>query len=316
MAPRSQHVVKWVEDTKAEDVLKELNIKFNFQEVSIKNIDWKTTAKNSGRLTRAIDRSQVEDYKLAMKAGNRFPRPILVLSQDGDYVVLAGVHRSTAAAELNCRVIDAYVIECNMDSQKRLVATMTNRREGKRVTADEALEYAAHYVYASGCTIEESAKLHQVNNRTLSKKVLAWKVRSQLGELNRDAGKLPEVILHHIGKFRSNTNVMGAITDAIQGCDLRGDAVRDVCDRVAAKTTEADQLAEIEKVVEELTHPVAALSQPIKQKFARTLRALNNITNGRTSADELQLDPTTEEFSNLKEIWNAVKPRLSQVFGR
>lgn len=314
-------VINWTTDSRAEDVLEELGIRYDRRTIQLGEINWRKTDKNCGRLGfygKPVSEDNIEDYAQAMLKGDRFPSPIAANTAEG-IVIPAGVHRTKAAIKAGATEIVAYVFDCQLDYHLRMVAILTNRKEGVRVTQAEAMEYAIDLVTNYSMLPKDVAKLVGVNLSTLDNRLRVARLRRQLVEAGHRTS-LSDSHLRHITRLQNNIKVLTATVKAIESCALGEEATKDFVKVVTDNRTEADQLSAINKEEERIldiktvptqTGAPSKISLPIRSTILRAISMLRKATKDKSTLSDLQM--TQEDADNVRTEWAAIKKVLNAV---
>lgn len=314
--------IEWVKDFKAEDVLRRLNLKWEIVSVPLSSIDWESTSNNCGRLRQKTSANYVADCRAAMELGDRFPMPVLSpFRESGKYLVLAGLHRCTAASEIGVQEIRSYVVKADFAYQWGAIAINTNLKEGLHVDRKEALDYAVHLATDGKMLPRDAAEITSVKVETLQSKLRAIQIRKE-GILagSRKANCLPEATLKVLGKLSSNSKVLVSAMDAAGDLLMTENQTREFVKGITKHKTEAQQLAEIEKRVEqaiiEKTPDISPVSLPTRTKFIRCFHSLAGVVNGQTDPAELQIEKDSDEYKTLKKEWAILRRSLNAIFAK
>jgi ParB-like chromosome segregation protein Spo0J len=313
---------EWVEDFKARDVLDSLALKYTKRTVALKEVNWRATDKNAGRLGfmgKPFSEENVEDYAEAMRRGERFPSPIMAETRDG-LVVSAGVHRCKAALRAGMTEVLSYVFTTDLPHYLRLVAVLTNRKEGVRVSRTESLEYALDLCSNSGMDPKNVATMLGVSFGTLEMKLRVQDLRKQMAEAGHKTN-LPESMLRVLYRLRNNTIVMMATARLAEDLHLAESAVIDLCKRVQEAKSESAQLKLIEEERHNLENIATAPTQtgdvqriafPVRTNFLKALNQLKRVVEGKKTTSELQI--SAEEAESVKSLYFEVRKALNSIF--
>lgn len=309
--------VNWVDDPKVEDVLKKLGLKFKVKVIKLDDVDWKKSAINSGRVGKPINEDTVDDYALSQKAGDRFPRPLAIEEKGVAPYYIAGVHRSKAAIKNGVKEIPSYVVQIRLPHEARLIAVMTNRKEGVRLNKEEALANALYLVQNYEITYQDAAKLLGIGLSSISNRIQTDRLKKQAFE-SGFMGTLPVAHWDRLSKLKSNSKVLVAAAEFLEKHKIPQAEIPRFTDNILERKTEAQQLSFIEK--QNGTYSVSAevakanpVFLPVRTKFIRALHSLSTIAGGKTCT-QLQIEQGTPEFKALKEEWVDLRKRLDKVF--
>lgn len=313
---------EWAEDPKARDVLDELGLRYSKRTVSLGAINWTETNKNCGRFGfNGVPYSQenIEDYSLAMKKGDRFPMPVLGETKQG-LVVAAGVHRSKAAELAGMKEITCYVFQCDLPHHLRMVAILTNRKEGVRVSQAEAMQYALELVTKYNLVPKDVARHLGVSEGTLTTKMRIAQLRSQLAKLGFRGDLTDSVVRNFTTIATRSDKVFLAIAQLAHKASLSDNDSRELVDKLKLIRNEQEQLDLIAKEEESRKRLVEAPTQtgipnpisfPIRTKFLKALRSLNKLLEGKESLADLQI--TSEDYDHVRNEWNTLRKVLSAI---
>lgn len=303
---------------KAESVLKKLKIKFSRGTFSQQEVNWKVTEENCGRLGTPVSDATVEDYADGFKRGDTFPAPIIVKTPVG-ILVVAGVHRVKGA---NVAGIDemegAYVAEIELPHFFRLVATMTNRLEGRRINRDEALAYAVDLCESKSLMPTEVADFLGVNHQTLNGKLRARELKKQAAEIGcKSAGRTTDAVAKAFARLAPNSKVLSAAFDHASRFAMTESEARELAQQVAKEKTEAQQLSLLEKRSEEKTQERSSpsvLTLAVRTKFIRTVHSIKSIIEGKKALTDLQIVRGSDEAKKLFEEWQEINSAIVSIF--
>jgi ParB-like chromosome segregation protein Spo0J len=308
----------WVRDPKAEFVLRQAKITSKRIVLDLEKIDWQTTEKNAGRFHRIISDSTIEDFKGFIQRGDKMPMPVVAETAKGLFVVVAGVHRTKSALAAGKRTIAAYLASIEFPYQFRLVATLTNRLEGTRVTKEEALLYAVDLVTNGGLQPKEVAELLSVNLSSLNARLRCLRIRTQAIKAgSKKASQIADTTLKHLGPLTPNSKVLKAAVDYLYFFELGANEARDLALLVSKAKTEAQQLVIIEREASrrqrEETPKASPVTLAIRTKFLRTFHALVGILDGKTKLADLQIAKDSDEIKGIRKEWRELKKALNGI---
>lgn len=312
-------MTQWTKDPKAEAVLRELKLPIKTETVDLKKIDWKLASENFGRLGRPLVSDTVEDYGLAMLEGHVFPMTVFARHTANGRVTalypLAGLHRSSAAREAGDGEIPAYIVENPLEHQERLIAGMTNRREGMRLNKSEAVEYAVHLVTECKIPAADAAKRLGVSAAYIHQRVRDDRVRKQAAEVGF-RGTLGPTIVRLLHRVAGNDKVLLATTQACHSHKLNEREADALTKTVAAQRTEAKQLAYLDEFqksrqVELAPHSPVRLS--VRGKFLRQLHALRTAIAGAERIEDLQIQRGSDDHKNIQKEWADLKKEITRL---
>ncbi len=282
----------YTNDQHAESVLGKLKIKYRLEEISLGDINWKATDNNFSRTHRKYDQDRVDDYALAMMDGDSFPR-VIAIEQDGEYVILAGVHRSHAAKEAKVDCVGAYVIvDAMLPQQQLMLATMHNRLGGRRVEKEEAYLLAIDLIASGELDANEVSSLLGISASVLQLKLRSTKIMRQ-AEAAGFRGSLPQTTWQAMTRVSSIDKVLVACAQYFSNNKHSVQDVNRFVRSVAGERSEAQQIAYIEKATAIMPTPENnGDSKPIKlrtfTKWLRAMHCLATITGDR-NLEQIQI---------------------------
>lgn len=306
---------KWAPCPKAVSVLEQLGITFRIANVAMDKIDWKATEYNSGRSGRAISPDTVDDYTLFMQRGDVFPMPVASM-RNGKATIVAGVHRSQAALKAGEPGIDCYVIESQPELTERLVAVMTNRKEGIRLDKHEALEHCVHCVMDFKADPTEVAEYFGVRLHTLQEKLRCMKRRADLAKLGF-RGTLTDTVINKMANVAKNDKVMLGVARLAESYNLTAVQVQDISAKVAKGRSELQQLEEIEREASVLQRTVSTtdrkVTHSIRTQFLAAFHKLETIVGDNNTPESMQLVSDSDEHQTLRKEWKILKRKIDAI---
>lgn len=307
---------KWAPCQKAVSVLEELKLPFRIANVSMDKIDWKATEYNAGRSGRAINLDTVDDYKLFMERGDVFPMPVASL-RNGKATIVAGVHRSQAALKVGEPGIDCYVIDTQPELTERLVAVMTNRKEGIRLDKHEALEHCVHAVMEFKADPSQVADYFGVRLSTLKDKLAVIRRRADLAKLGF-RGTLSDTVVSKLAAVAKNDKALLGVARLADSYNMVSADVQALALKVAKGRTELQQLNEIEQeasiLAKTITTPTNRVTQSVRTQFLAAFHKLVSVVGDSNTPEALQLVSDSDEYLQLKKEWKAIKRQLDAIF--
>lgn len=306
---------QWAPCPKAISVLHELKIPYRIANVGMDKIDWKATEYNSGRSGRAISPDTVDDYALFMERGDVFPMPVASM-RNGKATIIAGVHRSQAALKTGQAGIDCYVIDAQPELNERLVAVMTNRKEGIRLDKSEALEHCVHAVNDFQANPAQVAGYFGVRISTLNEKLKAVKRRSDLAKLGF-RGTLTDTVLSKMGIISNNDKVMLSVARLADTYNLTAMDVQALSTKISKGRSELQQMEDIEREASVLSQTVGTpekrVTLSIRTQFLSVFHKLQAIVGGNNTPESIQLVSDSDEHNQLRKEWKTLKRTLDAI---
>lgn len=310
--------IRWIDDYKAISVLDELNIQHTLATISISKIDWGVTSDNRGRLDKGLeDSDKVDDFVIGMTAGDAFPKPIAVLAKSGHYQIPAGVHRVKAASKLGVKSIEVHLADIEQEDMIRFVGIQTNRKEGTRLSKDEAMEYAIHFCETGGYAAAETAKRLGISKSALQVALKSRRLAKEASEAgSRRAHSAPVHILNALGTLKANPTVLAKAIDHATKHGFSTDASRQLARNIVKQKTEAQQLAFIEKDDERRQIEVRAngpIRSRVRSNFLTAFRSLAASIEGKKTLDDLKISKGGEEHAAIDREWRALRRAINAI---
>lgn len=310
---------KWINDPKAEAVLASLNIKYTVGPLKLSDLNWKATEHNAGRAGRPIDMSRIDEYADAMMAGDEFPMPIVVNTDNGPEI-LAGVHRGKAAVVTDLwKTIPAYWANTKLPHEARMIACLTNRKEGARTTKEEAIEQALYIVNEFSLKASDVARIFLIPAQTLTDRIRADALRKEVVAIGFK-GKLPYTTFKNLAGISGNTKVALAACEYIAKSHGTCDDALSLSKELRKIKTEAQQLAKVESMTESAVIHANASSEsvivlPLRTKFIRYLHSLGTVVGDSVSIKDMQIVPQSDEHNAIKKEWRAIRAKINRIIG-
>lgn len=152
--------------------------------VPVEEINAQAGIRNQARLDNPVDEELQASYAERMKAGDEFPALVLHRpSPRGRYVPIDGNQRLGASQRpgVGLKSWDAYLVQCDDPVViDRITWTFNNRVNGKRLTVEEAMEHALHFVLKYGWECEAAARQWGIAAGSLKNRVQGEKVKAIL----------------------------------------------------------------------------------------------------------------------------------------
>lgn len=155
-------------------------VPFEARRISLERID--PASRRRQVRTNEVEHSLVDEYTVAMGAGDKFPPIIVRETSSGTFFVIDGIHRVEAAKANKRPYVDAYIIDVDVERGREL-ALMSNRFHGKRTDSTEALQHAAELVRTQGVTQKYAAEKMRVSLKALGGLLRSQEASSRAFEL-------------------------------------------------------------------------------------------------------------------------------------
>lgn len=237
-------------DPRTEAWLQDEGVPFDYvAELALALIDEARSLGNQARY-QAIDESLVKDYETLMGAGTKFP-PIVVYVSGNKYVIIDGNHRYRANKNKARVAIDAYIVRVSDQFIIERLTRSANQTNGKRATAEEALQSALHLIETYGKPVTEVADAFGIPPSRLGNLARTRATRDRLRAM-QEPKAADRLLDSHANTMASidNDRVLKeaalAVTEGGSTLTQIADLVRDI----GAARTEMDQLIVVKKFTE------------------------------------------------------------------
>lgn len=246
---------RWMRDEKVERHFDRHGVTYTYlPNVPLARIDLEASRHNNTRLTThdpssgaKLVRDVPEEYAALMRDGVVFPALVAYLNPDGIFGLLGGNHRGQAAKLAGYDGADLYQVTESDPARRAMIALSLNRLEGIRTRTDEAVALAARDCLDLGAAQTEMADWLGVSPKTISFEVRVLAARRALQHLDGvNLAKWSKVALERVGVLK-NRNVRHAAAIAQTRTLFGTDSIRDMVNEINAGTTEAEQLAVVER---------------------------------------------------------------------
>lgn len=258
-------VVQGVEDARAAAMLDAEGVHFEYvPDFELSNIDRDASLGNQARVADEINGDWVEEYREALRRGDRFPALIVARTGKSKAVNIDGNHRMVAALDEGVERFGAYVVRSRPGSMPfRALAAMANARHGHQAPREERLMHAMWAMENKGLSLEKSAAAQNLPVHTLQRRwsqtkadrraasvdirmtdwsSLGTTVRSRLGTISTDEGfrAAVKLTIHAALTIREVEEMLTLLTDAGKSSSKQEKVVR------ALKKDYAERIKEVQ----------------------------------------------------------------------
>lgn len=140
-----------------------------------------------------VNADTVEDYRVAMAAGDKFPPIVVYKLSDDSLVLVDGWHRVRAAKEAAVECLDAEVIEGTEQEALDYALYKANRKNGQRLSRSDMRSILEHTV--------RDPRFAQASDRQVASHVGVNHVT--VSRIRREFGLTPESTVGADGKLRT-----------------------------------------------------------------------------------------------------------------
>lgn len=313
----------WKDDDKHLATMKEQGISHTCECVSVSKIDWKASEVNIGRLNRPLDHEKIEDFVTIKRNGAVFPKAIL--AKDGDkYTIVAGLHRSEADRDAGCESIECYVVRLRFPYEFKMLAVGTNRKEGDRISRNQAVEHAVDMVVNDNLDPSDVANKLSISVESIQRKLRIRETAKQCA----DAGckyHLTDEAYQRLSPLKVSDNVLSAAADVVGEYKMTGQEVADFVKQLKPKRNEAQKIAAIEEhaaSLRKLRSPTndkgiaPPIKLPVRTTFLRLFHGLETVTDGKSTITDLQIEGDSDDHKDLKKRWQAMRTKIDAIIGK
>lgn len=229
--------MNWVDDIGAEDVMKQLGIKWESATISMKDIDVKLSRQNFAREER-LDKDHAESIAIAARNGSRIPKCVVRKKSTPTgkrfFVIASGNHRHESAVINGENDLPCYVVVCT-DGEFELLCKLANTTPGKGADKPLRVKQAAHAVITGKLTEQDAATLFGVSKASVNFQkrliVAKEKVAARLGERARISDK----VIMSLAAIQADS-VFNAAVDYAKGSALDSKGTADAIKKASAES--------------------------------------------------------------------------------
>ena len=311
-------------DPDAETVLSFADVEYVVKEICLEEVDWSESANNCARMWNPLNEEKIDDYRMAMVAGDVFPMPVVEASKGG-MIILGGNQRLNAANRIDGSMsMMAYVARPLLTSQREVVIRSLNARHGWGDEKSERLDHAVYLVQKHGMTTDDASRMFMVAKSSINLRIKADETKARLAKRGIDASRLSQTALVAISSVQDEKYATAVAKAAVE-TSATGEQVTDAAKSIiAAKSTaaKAKVIKDFTKVwsdsVKLETKP-KGMKRPRREKFLRQMQSISaflehgNDGEGFYSMDDLQC--TENDREKVEMLCNKITVRLNVIRG-
>jgi len=310
--------INFVTCIKTEYLLKNEGIKWEIHKVPLSKISWGKSSQNAGRVGRKLDESTVEEYGLGMLNGDPFPYVCLAM-EGNQYVIVCGNHRCHGAKEAGFTHVTAYIIKLKHEIDYRIIAFLSNRKEGLRENKSQAIAFAADIKSETGCTAAEAAKKCGLKTGTLQTYLKGMKVRQHCNSLGLKTQSLSQSHMIHLNKVMHSDNILRESVKLASIPSVTAIRLGGFMDDINEQRTEAKQLVLLEDILEdrksEIPRKRGGITMDKHAQFNRTYNKMASFVNGSGDlVSGIDYDRDSDEFKSKKANWPSIRRAINGLF--
>lgn len=313
---------RWKRDDRIYAVLRRRGYNCIEKVITTKEIDWKSSEKNCGRMSRNISEDKIWQYAQTLENGDtKFPMCLVTELKTG-YLTVAGYHRLKGQDTYDENIeIPVYIVnDLILYDDIELIAFETNMLEGTSPTRDERLEKAlARVIRSDGKHVEENAKDFMVKPGTLRARYHCYELKRMAVEVGcSKANKLDDSQAKSLRVIRSERPILKSLVGLALTYSLGGDDLRSIIEIIKTKLSEEDKLDYIDKEFDRLSKMNEKKSRArSKRRFVHkeSQRIINSAINHfsvNNTLEKLQLIKGSDEHENIKDRFNILKDLFSK----
>lgn len=275
-------------DPRTEHWLTEHGTTFTLRRVLMADVDIDRSHRNQARIGAAVDPQTAGMYVEAIRNGADFPPPVGYY-EDGKFIFIDGNHRHAAYRTLGMDEIEAYVVDAPSETQLKMLTWDANTKHGKPTTLAERIEQAA-WLVETGSKGVDAARALNIPPAPLYAVLQRIEVDKRLDRLGFNYALLSKSTRHTMARLKLDPVLLKMATLA-RDAKLSSATVDRIVKEVTDKTTEADQLAQID-IEKARNEAFIASTAAGKRDIPTHYRRLNFVLNIIDSFDIEKLDPT------------------------
>ena len=230
-----------IDDKQAENIMRELGVKWAVETVELKKIDWMLSSQNHGRVNN-LTPEQFDKLMADKRRGDQFPRCIFAKMPSGKYMIVSGCNRSKADREIGATRCTAYVIKFD-PLECQCVAQRCNAIHGHGLSIKDQLRLAVDMVDGHGLQIKDVARTMALDVAQLTRMCHVSRATAQLLACNVSQAAInaiPDTTRQYLHQLRTKPEAMKAMAEAIAGYKIGNEEARSLIQMAAA--TESKEL--------------------------------------------------------------------------
>lgn len=329
--------LEWQNDLKVESDLARMGVTYEVVTITVDEIDFLESQVNGARLRDALVESLIEDYMMAMKNGDIFPRPVVYRRSTG-YVILSGNQRCESVRRLiedesiqPDSTIEVYCVDTDDKLILEVLARSGNVGHGGRSEKEERLMHAVYAVRSLGMATEDAAKMFVVAAGTICTHLRVANLRDELVREGVDAYGITTTALDVLARLDFDKPTQLQLARLVERHTVTADRLANVVAGIRKEKTAAGRIKRVKALQKELTveaqsastataEAPRAIRRPRRDKVMNAMQRLaeyldtGNAGDGFTNLDELQI-ATENDKSHLATLWRRIKIRLDVITG-
>lgn len=329
--------LRWMDDLKAESDLRSMSVAFDIQTIPFAKIDLKESQYNGARLGDPIVSHLVDDYMIAMRNGDTFPRPVVYQAKSG-IVILSGNQRCAAVKALidagdlhKTTKVDVYVADTSDKLLLEIIARSGNVGHGGRSDKEERVAHAVYSVRVLGMRAQDAAKIFIMAPTTVAAHIRSDKEREELAAAGVDLSAIPNSSVEPLAKI-ADSNVKLKVAQLVSQHNPGGEKVRQVAGAIRKARSQSARLGHVKSLEKELSEAVhrSGVKQrsgngqrkvPKRPRRDRLIREMGTLADyldmgmdgqGFTALGDFQIASETDE-TTIRELHGRIDFRMKMI---
>lgn len=242
----------------------------------LSGIDRDKSLSNQARLGDPVDDAVVEEYREALRRGDRFPAIVVAQATPRSVAVtIDGNHRSEAALALGLDTFGAYVVKARPGTHQVVALTMeANTRHGRPTSTEERVQQALWMVDNLRTSVDKAAAVVNVSAGTVRSrwdKVKADRRADEVGLKRSDWDGLGATVRTKLLSVSTDEGFKAAARLAISA-RLTNTEVDDLISVVNESRSAVKQLAVVKRLRKDYTERIAAVASGLTGRGAASPR--------------------------------------------
>lgn len=239
-------------------------------------IDREKSLANQARLGDPVDGAVVEEYRDALRRGDRFPAIVVAQSAPRSVAVtIDGNHRSEAALAAGLEAFGAYVVKARPGTHQVIALTMeANTRHGRPTSTEERVQQALWMVDNLRTSVDRAAAVVNVSAGTVRSrwdKVKADRRADEVGLKRSDWDGLGATVRSKLLSIFTDEGFKAAARLAVTA-RLTNAEVDDLISVVNETRSAAKQLAVVKRLRRDYAERIAAVASGLSGRGASSPR--------------------------------------------
>jgi len=263
----------------------------------------------------SVSRDTCSEYENAMRRGDVFPGIILAKQKNGKYIIAGGNHRHEAAIACGEKQFQAVVVECNSMEFDILCKRLNVVENGEKLSREQRIEQALGLVSEFNHEVQYAADAMGVTAAAVQARLNSRAMRVAAA---RHGIAIPETVavttLNELCRHEASEPVFKALASLIAKRNPMLGVVKELNACLKTAKSEKMKLAMIENVYASTVKPKSkgkVISRPVRANIFAAVTKLENLTSGRTTCDQMQLNE--EDSAELQNRLKALTKRLFAI---